>query len=64
MTKRYDRRKNEGYEIQFYDDEGNYRLVVGCETIEDVAKVLIGVCNGQAHGYMPTIYLDGKRIHS
>lgn len=62
MSKGYNTRKNKGYEVQFYDSYGNNSVVVGCETLEDVAKVLINTCNGQVKGNFPTVWLDGELI--
>lgn len=62
MAAWYKERKNNGYEIQFYDNNGNNKTVAGCENLEDVAKVLIRSCNGQVKGNFPTVWLDGKLI--
>lgn len=62
MTNIYNERKDKGYEVQFYDRQGNNSMVVGCETIEDVAKVLIETCNGNVRGNFPTIWWDGRLI--
>lgn len=63
MKATYNNRKNEGYEIQFYNRDGNYERVVGCDTLEDVAKVLISFCNGNLKGNYPTIWYNGKLMH-
>lgn len=62
MSKGYNARKNKGYEIQLYDGEGNNSNVIGCDTLEDVARVLINVCNGNVKGNFPTIWKDGELI--
>lgn len=64
MSKGYTTRTDKGYEIQFYDKRGNSTVVVGCETLEDVAKILISTCNGQLNGVFPTIWLDGELIRN
>lgn len=62
MTRTYEERKNEGYEIQTYDSKGNYSKVIGCDTADEVAITLIRMCNGTPKGYFPTIWLDGERV--
>ena len=62
MTGFYNERTGNGYEIQFYNRDGNNSKVVGCEDLEDIAKVLIQVCNGNAKGNFPTIWKDGILI--
>lgn len=64
MSKGYNVRKNVGYEIQMYDNKGNHSNVIGCETLEDVAKILISVCNGSVKGNYPTIWKDGELIRN
>lgn len=58
----YKERTSEGYEIQTYDEKGNYKNVFGCEDLEDVAKTLISICNGCPKGWFPTVWLNGERI--
>ena len=58
----YNVRKNEGYEVQFYDRHGNHTHVCQCDNLEEVAKCLIRHCNGNLKGNFPTISLDGKLL--
>lgn len=59
---KYTERKNIGYEVQTYDLEGKRKNVYGCKTLEEVALVLINICNCSAVGNFPTIWKDGIRM--
>ena len=60
----YTGRKNRGLEIQFYDRAGNHSHVCNCDSLEEVAKVLITYCNGNVKGNFPTIHLDGELVRT
>lgn len=62
MTGTYNERTGNGYEVQFYNRDGSNSKVIGCEDLEDIAKLLIKVCNGQVSGNYPTIWYDGELI--
>ena len=59
MIVRDEKRINEGYEIQMYNQKGQYACVVRCDTLEEVSSVLINYCNGRVSGNFPTVHQNG-----
>ena len=62
MTRLYNEMTDKGFEVKFYDRQGNTTMICGCDDIIDVANVLIETCNGCTHSNFPTIWLDGELI--
>lgn len=62
MVTKYERRKGKGYEVQTYETCGSRKNAYGCDTLEDVAKLLISICNGCPSGNFPTVWFDGELI--
>lgn len=56
-------REGKGFEIQWYDDKGDYSHVTQVDTIEELAMVLSRSCWGSVRwGNNPTIYYNGKKF--
>lgn len=62
MANKYEQRTGKGYEIQYYDHDGNYKFVVGAESLEEVAHILIRECNGNVKGNFPTVWYNGHMM--
>lgn len=61
MITKLNNRTGEGYEIQFYRN-GECSSVRKCDSLEEVAKVLISACNGKVRGEFPTVWYNGELI--
>lgn len=62
MIRKLEKRKNHGFEIQFYDDIGNSSFVVATDTVEELAQYLARCCWGHAFGRnLPSVWKDGKK---
>ena len=65
-VERREQRTNVGYEIQFYNGEGDNSYVIALDTAEDLAFYLSAMFWGAprflGNFYNPTIYHDGKRF--
>lgn len=61
MLKKYYIRKDEGFEIQFYDKDGNASHVIYCSNGNEVALVLSNWCWTRVSDCTPTIWLDGQK---
>lgn len=54
-------RENKGFEVQFYDYQGDSSYVVACKDTDEVARCLSQWCWSRIHGNCPTVWLDGKQ---
>ena len=54
-------KENKGFEIQFYNEEGDHSYVVACNNTEEVALCLANWCWARLHGNCPTVWLDGNK---
>lgn len=64
--KAIEKRTNKGYEIQFYDNDGNNGMVMHCDTIEELAQYLARCCWGNnladwKNRMLPTVWKDGEK---
>lgn len=60
--KRIEKRENKGYEIQWYDDNGNNSHVTQCDNVGELAQVLAHSCWGcgmPGGSLSPTIWYNG-----
>ena len=62
--KKYASRKNKGFEVQCYNEQGDYSHVYGCASLEEVARVLIMYGNFHGKGYFPAVFLGGNRLNN
>lgn len=63
MGRRYAERTNKGFEVQWYDNNGNYSEVVGLDTIEELALYLSKCLWGQLRFRQnPTVWYNGARF--
>ena len=62
QMKKYDNRKNIGFEVQCYNEQGDYSHVYGCASLEEVARVLIMYGNCHGKGYFPAVFWSGNRL--
>ena len=64
--KAIDKRTNKGYEVQFYDNDGNNGMVMHCDTIEELAQYLARCCwgNNLADWKTETCRRSGKTAKS
>lgn len=63
MIKDLDRKENKGFEVQWYDDNGDNARVVQCDTVEELAQYLSRCLWGSIKGFEnnPSIWHNGKR---
>jgi hypothetical protein len=63
MGKRIEERTNKGFEIQYYNEQGDNKFVMACNDVTEVAEILAQRCwsSARGSGFNPTIWLDGKR---
>ena len=60
--KRINKREDKGFEVQFYNDNGDSAEVVQCDTVEELAQFLARCCWGMSFGTnLPTVWKDGKK---
>lgn len=58
---RYRERQNKGYEVQWYDEYGNYSWVIACDNVGELAQHLARSCWGEMKFQNnPTVYYDWK----
>jgi len=56
-------RTNEGYEVQWYNEQGNNSHVTQCDTAEELAAVLARACWGSIRFKQnPTVWYYGERF--
>ena len=63
MIKELDRKENKGFEVQWYNDNGDNARVVRCDTVEELAQYLSRCLWGNIKGFEnnPTVWHNGKR---
>lgn len=63
MIKDLDKREGKGFEVQWYDDNGDNARVVQCDTVEELAQYLSRCMWGSVRGFKnnPTVWHNGKR---
>lgn len=54
-------REGIGYEIQFYNSNGDNSYVVSCRDTNEIAQCLADWCWTRLHGMCPTVWLDGNK---
>ena len=60
--RRIDERQNKGYEVQWYDKDGNNADVMQIDTAEELAQYLARSCWSElAFKQNPTVWKDGKK---
>ena len=63
MITRLDKRKDIGFEVQWYNDNGDGADVIKCDTVEELAQYLSRILWGSLPGfkYNPSVWHNGKR---
>lgn len=63
MIRDLDERENKGFEVQWYDDNGNNSKVTQCDTVEELAQFLARCLWGSVKGFKnnPGVFHNGKR---
>ncbi len=63
MIRDLDIREDKGFEVQWYDDEGDNSRVVQCDTVEELAQYLARCLWGSVRGFKnnPGVFHNGKR---
>ena len=60
---RIEKRSNKGFEVQYYNDNGDNADVVRCDTVEELAQYLSRSLWGSIKGFKnnPSVWHNGKR---
>lgn len=63
MIRDIDKREDKNFEVQWYNDEGDYSRVVQCDSVEELAQYLARILWGSIKGFKnnPTVFHNGKR---
>lgn len=56
-----DARLNKGFEVQFYNSQGDSIYAISCRDTDEVAHCLAQWCWARVNGNCPTVWLDGKK---